>query len=117
MDNEVLCQVADALHDKVAAAPWTFFHLSADLWTKDLALLAWRQVRFLLAKQRPGFCPETFFLPGRWTSFLALLCEDDVVPLLLSFTIAGDWQAFVDAIDARLETTQRTLCCEPLPEL
>lgn len=92
----------DEIRARVEAAPWSFFHLPDECWTSELALVAWRQVRFVLARVPCDFSPEQYFENGKWEQFLELLCESAIVVTLATSSSPQSWHSVVSCIDDHL---------------
>lgn len=89
----------DAFRAKVEEAPWSFFHLPVECWTTELALIAWPQVSFVLARAPYDFVPEDYFESGKWERFMELLCENATVATLLTSCCHRNWQRVVNGIN------------------
>lgn len=101
----------------VEASPWSFFQLPVEWWTKELALLAWRQVGFVLARVPGDFSPGLYFESGKWEQFLELLCESASVATLLTSSNPRNWQSVVSSIDDYLASKGVNDKSEQLPFL
>lgn len=105
----------DEIRARVEAAPWGIFHLPVDCWTNELALVAWRQVRFVLARVPSDFSPELYFETGKWEQFLELLCESAIIATLLNSSNPRNWPSVVSAIDDHLASKDASDKSEQLP--
>lgn len=93
---------SDELRAKVEAVPWSFFHFPIECWTKELALIAWRQVGFVLARVPSDFSPELYFDDGKWEQFLELLCGSPLVAALATSGTTRNWRSAVGCINDHL---------------
>lgn len=106
----------DEIRARVETAPWSFFHFPVECWTHELALVAWRQVRFVLARVPSDFSPELYFEIGNWDQFLELLCESPIVAALATASNPRDWQSVVSCIDDHLQSRGVNEAGEHLPD-
>jgi hypothetical protein len=107
----------DAFRAKVEEAPWSFFHLPVECWTTELALIAWPQVSFVLARAPYDFVPEDYFESGKWERFLELLCESAIVATLISASGHKDWRSFVRRVNDRVLSKKAADSSMHLPNL
>ncbi len=105
----------DEIRAKVEAAPWAFFHLPVECWTNELALIAWRQVGFVLSRVPSDFSPEQSFEGGKWEQFVELLLGNAVVAGLATSYSANNWASVVNCIDAYLASKDVNDTYEELP--
>ena len=101
----------------VQQSPWAFFHIPKDSWSRELALIAWRQVGFVLAEQSVDFLPDDYFANNEWEQFVELLCDGDSIHYQLVSENRKSWQEVVSAINSYMAASCVCLTAEPLPEL
>ena len=111
------CTNSEDWRAKVEMAPWFFFHVPKMSRTKDLALVAWQQVSYVLARQRVGFVPEAYFEKGEWEHFIDLLCDGNISPYLLVSENRQSWFDVVHLIDSHMAISGVIMTNEFLPEI
>ena len=109
------CIDQEVCRARVEAAPWCFFHIPVVFRTKDLALIAWRHVSYVLARQTVGFVPEVYFGKGDWEQFVELLCGGSLTVYLLVVENRQSWHEVVQAIDAHISTASISHVAVALP--
>lgn len=113
--NTKLDSGRDEIRAKVEAAPWAFFHLPVECWTRELALIAWRQVGFVLSRVPSDFSPEQSFEGGKWEQFIELLCGNQLVADLATSYAPRDWPSAVSCINDHLAHKDSDVGEEELP--
>lgn len=101
---------------QVIAFPWSFFCVPVAFLNRDLALVAWHQIGFVLSAQADSFSPESTVGDERWAQFMKLLMGKDYALYPLMVGNRKSWKEAVAAINGQLAAYEIPLASAELPE-
>ena len=105
----------DLLLAEVKKSGWSYFDVPLTCRTREMAVLAWPNVRCILAMSSRHQSPAPEFLSEEeWEQFMGFLCGGNALYLLLAES-SDSWQEIIQAIDANIATEASPLSAESLP--